>query len=98
METHPAEHTEYEQSHEGWWSRLKKGWSKPEQTAEQPPMEPALELQMPPTGQTVEDMKEVARIALIVLRKMTPEQTREFKMTPDYEKFKEILRKYQMIK
>jgi len=91
-----AEPNEYDEPREGWWTRFKKSLGKPAE----PEMQevPEQDLQMPTTNPTEEDMKEVARIALTVLRKMPPELVKEFKSTPDYEKFKELLRKHNMIK
>ena len=48
--------------------------------------------------ETTDDLKEIARISLHVLRQMEGDQIKDFKQTPDYEKFKDILRKHNLIK
>lgn len=48
--------------------------------------------------ETMEDLKEVARISLHVMRQMPGDAIAEFKETSDYERFKDILRKHKLIK
>ena len=45
-----------------------------------------------------QDLKEIARISLHMLKQMPGELIHNFKQTPDYERFKELLRKHQLIK
>src|SRR3989344_4786316 len=45
-----------------------------------------------------EDMKEVAKIALGVIRQLPDEELRKFKQSSDFEKLKEILKKHELIK
>ena len=51
-----------------------------------------------PANDAVADLKEVARISLQVMKKMPADLVREFKESPDYEKFKAILRKHNLAK
>ncbi len=44
------------------------------------------------------DMKEIAKIALHITKKLPPEQLSEFKASPEFERLKELLRKHQLIK
>ncbi|MEM4240099.1 MAG: hypothetical protein QXM31_03650 [Candidatus Woesearchaeota archaeon] len=46
----------------------------------------------------LQDMKEIAKIALLVTKKLPPEQLSEFKASPEFERLKELLRKHQLIK
>ncbi|MBI4151106.1 hypothetical protein HY492_03195 [Candidatus Woesearchaeota archaeon] len=59
--------------------------------------EEAVQSQVSSTDATA-DLKEVARISLAVMKRMDGDAIHEFKQTPDYDKFKEILRKHQLIK
>lgn len=93
MEAKPVEETE---TTEGWWSRVRKKFAKEEMDEQEIAEEPIQEAK--PADDAVSDMKEVSRIALSVLKRMSNEQVHEFKTTPDYEKFKTLLRKYQLIK
>ena len=43
-------------------------------------------------------MKVFWGIALAVMKQMPGEAVRDFKSTPDYEKFKDILRKHKLIR
>jgi hypothetical protein len=45
-----------------------------------------------------QDMKEIAKIALLVIKKLPPEQMSEFKTSPEFDRLKELLRKHQLIK
>ena len=66
--------TEYDETRESWWTRFKKSFAKQDEAPDMNEQTPDIEIPLP--NQTEEDMKDVARIALIVLRRMTPEQTR----------------------
>jgi hypothetical protein len=44
------------------------------------------------------DMKEVAKIALGMIKQLPDEQLRTFKQSPDFEKMKSILKKHELIK
>ncbi len=44
------------------------------------------------------DLKELARISLAVMKKMPGDLVHEFKQSADYDRFKELLRKHQLIK
>ena len=44
------------------------------------------------------DMKDIAKISADILKKLDQKKLEEFKKTPDFIKFKEILRKHNMIK
>ncbi|HSU72605.1 MAG TPA: hypothetical protein VLJ21_02035 [Candidatus Binatia bacterium] len=83
---------EYEsQSKKGWFSGfMNKLFG--EETQEMPVEESM------PVSDTSADLKELARIALQVMKQMPGDQIRDFKETPDYEKFKNILRKHKLIK
>ena len=45
-----------------------------------------------------EDMKEISKIALSVVKQLPDEQLRAFKESPDFEKLKVILKKHDLIK
>ncbi len=45
-----------------------------------------------------DDMKNIAKISTDILKKLDPKKLEEFKKTPDFIKFKEILKKHSMIK
>ncbi|MEM4247273.1 MAG: hypothetical protein QXR48_01810 [Candidatus Woesearchaeota archaeon] len=60
---------------------------------------PAEEVQkMLAKDELTQDMKEIAKIALLVTKKLPPEQLSEFKASPEFERLKELLRKHQLIK
>ena len=44
------------------------------------------------------DMKEIAKIALGMIKQLPDEQLRTFKQSPDFEKMKSILKKHELIK
>jgi hypothetical protein len=44
------------------------------------------------------DMKEIAKIALGMIKQLPDEQLREFKQSTDFEKMKTILKKHELIK
>ncbi len=44
------------------------------------------------------DMKEIAKIALGMIKQLPDEQLRTFKQSPDFEKMKTILKKHELIK
>ncbi|MEK6849865.1 MAG: hypothetical protein AABY01_04845 [Nanoarchaeota archaeon] len=50
------------------------------------------------SSETHTDLKELARISLGVMKQMPGEQIHEFKQSPDYDKFKTILKKHNLIK
>ncbi len=45
-----------------------------------------------------QDMKEIAKIALLIIKQLPPEQLSTFKASPEFEKLKELLKKHQLIK
>ena len=45
-----------------------------------------------------DDMKNIAKISADILKRMDPQKLEEFKKTPDFGKFKEILKKHNMIR
>jgi hypothetical protein len=60
---------------------------------------PAEEVQqMLVKDEVTQDMKEIAKIALLVIKKLPPEQMSEFKSSAEFERLKELLRKHQLIK
>jgi hypothetical protein len=61
------------------------------QMAEQPPKEDKRE-------EVKSDMKNIAKISADILKKLDPKKLEEFKKTPDFDKFKEILKKHNMIR
>jgi hypothetical protein len=46
----------------------------------------------------VTDMKEIAKIALSMIKQLPDEQLRTFKQSPDFDKMKSILKKHELIK
>jgi hypothetical protein len=53
----------------------------------------------PKTGTEVKsDMKDIAKISADILKKLDPKKLEEFKKTQDFEKFKEILKRHNMIR
>lgn len=50
------------------------------------------------SGDTSSDLKELARISLGVMKQMPGELIHDFKQSPDYDKFKTILKKHNLIK
>lgn|SRR3989338_1434357 len=46
----------------------------------------------------VQDLQELARIALRVMKKLPPEELTEYKSSEDFERMKELLRKHKIIK
>ncbi len=60
---------------------------------------PAEEVQqMLVKDEVTQDMKEIAKIALLVIKKLPPEQMSDFKASTEFERLKELLRKHQLIK
>ena len=45
-----------------------------------------------------QDTKEIAKIALAVIKQLPPEQLTQFKSGPEFARLKELLRKHQLIK
>lgn len=45
-----------------------------------------------------QDTKEIAKIALAVVKRLPPEQLATFKASPEFSRLKELLRKHQLIK
>ncbi len=50
------------------------------------------------TEQLKSDLKEVSRIALAAFKDLPPDKLHTLKSSPDFEKFKEILRRHSIIK
>lgn len=50
------------------------------------------------SDETIEDMKEIAKIALIAIKQLPDETLSTFKKGRDFEKLKDILKKYKLIK
>ena len=46
----------------------------------------------------MQDLKEIAKIALFVIKQLPPEQLQEFKNSSDFADLKQILQKYRLIK
>ncbi|MBI4145184.1 hypothetical protein HY493_03180 [Candidatus Woesearchaeota archaeon] len=90
--------TEYEQSKKGWFSGFMNKLFGEEQPSEDVPQSEAQSQMAPSHEETINDLKEIARISLGVMKQMPGEAVREFKATPDYEKFKDILRKHKLIR
>jgi hypothetical protein len=60
---------------------------------------PAEEVQqMLVKDENMQDMKEIAKIALYVIKQLPPEKMSEFKSGSEFERLKELLRKHQLIK
>ncbi len=49
-------------------------------------------------SEDIQDIKEIAEISTKVMKMLDPEKLKEFKHSPDFEKFKEILKKRQLIR
>jgi len=64
---------------------------------EEPLNEELLQTRMQVEDMT-EDMKEISKIALSVVKQLPDEQLRTFKESPDFEKLKVILKKHDLIK
>ncbi len=64
---------------------------------EEPPHEELLRAKMQ-ADDAVADMKEIAKIALSMIKQLPDEQLRAFKNSPDFEKLKTILKKHELIK
>jgi len=86
---------EYETTKKGWVSSFVDKLFGSEAEITKGDVENQLE---PSADETTEDLKEISRISLHVMRQMPSEAISEFKTTPDYEKFKDILRKHKLIK
>lgn len=80
---------EYEAEKAGWFGSLLAsiGLKKKELPKEEPAEEPALE-----------DLREIAKISMIVMRNLPSPVLAEFKDTPEFAKFKEILKRHNLIK
>ena len=76
----------------------KKGWFSRWFGSDEVEGEPALEEGAEASDPVDEDLREVARISLSFLRMTNPEALTAIKASPDFEKFKEILKRRQVIK
>ena len=45
-----------------------------------------------------QDMKEIAKIALMVIKQLPPEELSTFKASPEFARLKDLLKKHQLIK
>ena len=83
-------------------SDSKKGWfsSMVEKMlgAEETPEDVSQEAVMSQVGDASADLKEVARISILVMKKLDGDSMREFKESADYHAFKTILQKHKLIK
>ncbi len=82
-----------EQPKKGWFS----GMVDKLFGAEEAP-EDVSEVQSQVSSTDATDLKEIARISIIVMKQLPGDAIHDFKQTPDYDKFKDILRKHQLIK
>ncbi len=48
--------------------------------------------------EVTQDMKEIAKIALLVIKHLPPEELESFKAGPEFSRLKELLKKHQLIK
>jgi hypothetical protein len=89
---HPMEQEYESQSKKGWFSGfMSKLFG---EDVEEAPAETSQVM----NDDTLTDLKEIARISLAAMKQMPGDAIREFKETPDYDKFKMILRKHKLIK
>ena len=89
--------SEYEKSNKGWFSGFVGKLFGSEESPDVSQGEVSAQL-APTPEETLNDLKEVSRISLHVMRQMPGDAISEFKSTPDYERFKDILRKHKLIK
>ena len=60
---------------------------------------PAEEVQqMLAKDEVTQDMKEIAKVALLAIKHLPPEQLSTFKSSPEFSRLKELLKKHQLIK
>jgi hypothetical protein len=88
---------EYDQSKKGWFSGFM-GKLFGEEAASDVPADHVQSSIGPSHAETTNDLKEIARISLHVMKQMPGDAIRDFKTTADYEKFKDILRKHKLIR
>lgn len=82
---------EYDAQKKGWFSGFMNKLFGEEQEVIETPVQPV-------SHDAAADLKEIARISLGVMKQLSGDQIHEFKETSDYEKFKTILRKHNLIK
>jgi hypothetical protein len=81
-------------SKKGWFSSAVDKMFGAEDVAEDAPLEQV----QSQVADASADLKELARISLGVMKRMPGDMISEFKQTPDYDAFKDILRRHKLIK
>jgi hypothetical protein len=99
-EVMPGEEPEYPEK-KGLFTKVLEslGLVSAEEKKQQPADVPAEEVQhMLVQDEKHQDMKEVAKIALAVIKQLPPDELATFKSSPEFSRLKELLKKHQLIK
>jgi hypothetical protein len=95
----PGEEAAEEQSRKGFFTRFLEGIGLVTVDQQQPEQIPTEEVQqMLAKDDLTQDTKEIARIALQVIKQLPPDQLSTFKASPEFDRLKELLKKHQLIK
>lgn len=83
----------------GFFTRLLEGIGLVTVEEKKPEEIPAEEVQkLLAQDDIIQDTKEIAKIALSVIKQLPPDQLQAFKASPEFSRLKELLKKHQLIK